>query len=1162
MGQLTNRPEWEEDSCLSHGHLLDGLERHLAPQRYDLDFIAWFSEGRSGSPVARVLRHSPTEQLILKFCASSKRAEQLSRALTPRNNDFVARHLAQLDGEVFNLGEDDTYATFMRVAGGNLEDYRSLTKLRGEDPARLDIDYGSIVKSVIGEWNDGDQKHVGRSVRKIVSGIVGRRRGNVIRWARRAHDLGSRAPLDFLTGAHGRWMVKNLLVGKAHGDLSGRNILIRSKPDVQSDSFELIDYDHYSDDAPLARDPMHLLVSLALDDFSRLQAAGPELIRVIVDPHQASMSGRVAYFQRISRAIHEACVSSFPTKSGLGDFWAPQCLLALVGVALLRVGRTITTADSERARRWCYDLAAAAAERYCEQFGGTASSEVPLTAGHPGIIDRYFEQEALTDRLVNGPHGVLSIQGRSGVGKSKLVDTVITTLEPKVRSIRRHATPDYRFDVPTLIELISGEPASITGGTGAALVRLEAVLRNARDPIVIAVDSAEQLVDPDTPRLVDLGLDEAFTLLNTDENHQVTVVLETPDEGLAALGADEDMVNLPGLGLEDFFKLLQGIDQGKSLGLDRLSSDERRDLWECADGVPRVGELVYGTVRHACLPLQALVQGLREHRHEPRTYLVHVLTDGMHPLLRRVIRALAAAGTPVPVQVMHDMLSDIQPDRVQQSLWNLHDDRLLRLESELFFLPGVDARTVLDQTPDPDRRRLFYEAAKALERCAVSAPRTLADLRYQLAQVRALVAAGAFPLALRVMEDVDTLLRQWNCTHVLLPQRIAVRGRLGNPELEKLNENALGGIYRSIGELKEANDAYESALTLARADAEPHVLARLQTNLATVNWESNNIEKARFGHTEALAQATEAGDVIARMGAMHGLADCHRRRGEYPEAIRMATSAFQISRSSDFADSPGAEVEARSLAVSLAVRLCRWHAEQAELTQSHMWLDEIRAIAEHGGAWYRATYLDALADLQLFEGLQTGAVDDAIETAGRAVDLAFRVQDRATLLQARTTLCVAHLRAERSAEAATSITRAGWHRPRGRHLVVLGLQALTRRMTDDSQAAGDLFNELRREAEERIAKDTGVRIAPGQLIEIGRGDFGARHLQGFALCGLYLAGRATLASAIKAFQMPEVASPPRAPGLVDRMAFMLERLDRTAPRPQALQPVIDALRGA
>ncbi|MGW5581064.1 hypothetical protein [Micromonospora chokoriensis] len=1162
MGRLTNRLEWEEHSYFDLGHLLDGLERHLAPQRYSLDFVEWFSEGRSGSPVARVIRHSPAEQLILKFCASGKRAEQLSWALAPRNNAFVARHLTQLDGEVFNLGEGDMYATFMRVAGGNLRDYRSLAKLREEDPARSDIDYESIVKSVIGEWNCDDQKHVARSVRKIVSGIVGRRRGNVIRWARTAHDLGSRAPLDFLTGAPGRWMVKNLLVGKAHGDLSGRNILIRSKPDVQSDSFELIDYDHYSDDAPLARDPMHLLVSLALDDFDRLQSAGPEVIRAIVDPYQPGVSGRVAYFQRISRAVHEACVSSFPTNSGLGDFWAPQCLLALVGVALLRVGRTITTAESERARRWCYDLAAAAAEKYSQQFGGTTPSEVPPTSEHSGIIDRHFEQEALADRLAHGPHGVLAIQGRSGVGKSKLVDTVITSLEPRVKSVRRHATPDYRLDVPTLIELISGKPASITGGTGAALVRLEAVLREARDPIVIAIDSAEQPVDPDTRQLVDLGLDEAFTLLNTYENHRVTVVLETPDEGLAALGADEDMVNLPGLNLDDFFKLIGDIDDGSCLGLHQLSSDDRRFLWECADGVPRIGELIYATVRHASLPLPAVIQGLREHRHEPRTYLVHTLTDGIHPLLKRVIRALAAAGTPVPVQVMHDLLSDIQPDRVQQSLWNLHADRLLRLESEMFFLPGVDARAVLDQMPEADRRRLFYEAAKALGRCAVPAPRTLADMRYQLAQVRALVAAGAFPLALRVMEDADRFLRQWNCMPVLLPQRIAVRGRLNSPELEKINENALGGIYRSMGELKEANDAYECALTLAGADAEPHVLARLQTNLATVNWESNNIEKARLGHGEALLHATEADDAVARMGAMNGLADCHRRRGEYAEAIRTATSAFQIFRSADFVDSRGADVEGRSLAVGLAVRLSRWHAEQAELTQSHMWLDEIRVIAERGGAWHRATYLDALADLQLFEGLRTGAVDGAIETAGRAVDLAFRVQDRATLLQARTTLCVAHLRDERTAEAATSIMRAGWHRPRGRHLVVLGLMALTKRMTEDPHAAGELFNKLRIEAEDRIAKDTGVRLAPGQVIEIGRADFGARHLQGFALCGLHLAGRATLASAIEAFEMPEVASPPRAPGLVDRMAFMLERLDRTAPRPGTLQPVIDVLRHA
>ncbi|GAA1778489.1 tetratricopeptide repeat protein [Luedemannella helvata] len=953
----------------------------------------------------------------------------------------------------------------------------------------------------------------------------------------------------------------NLLVGKAHGDLSGRNILVPSKPVVQADKFELIDYDHYAEDAPLARDPMHLLVALALDDFEHVRSEGEDLIKVIINPHQAGMSGYARQFQEISRAVHEACAASFPARD-LDDLWTPQCLLTLVGVALLRIGRTITAPDPDLARRWCYNLATAATERYCNQYDGTRSLNNPPAVDRPEIVDRYFEQEALTYRLAYGPFGVLSVQGRPGVGKSKLVDTVIRRLGGERRLIRRQTAPGYPLDVHELVELIGGRSADIAGGPGAALVRLESVLAEVREPVVIAIESAEQLLDPDAHRLLDLGMDEAFIMLNSDEDHRVSVVLEGPEGGvLAATESDQEPVRLHGLNFDHFVELLGRIDPGSRLNLKDLSTDECYELWRYSDGIPRIGELLYATVCQANVPLRALLEGLREHPHEPTAYLIRTLIDGMHPLRRKVMRALAVLGVPVPVRAMQETLGEVQPEQVRQSLGNLRADRLLRLESELFFLPGADARVILDQMPEEDRRRLSSAAADALERCAEPVPGNLADLRYHLAQVRALLRAGAFPLALQVMESIDRHLRAWNCTSVLLPYRMAVRGRLDSSALEKNNENELGGIYLALGALEDARGAYDCALTLAGTDAEPKVLARLHANLATVNLQSNYVEKARTGHEDALQRATEADDPIAAMGAMNGLADCHRSRGEYAKAIERATEAFELFRSAGFAALAEADVEGRSLAVGLAVRLSRWHAEQADLVMARKWLEEVRAIAEDTDAW-RAAYLDTLADLNLYDGLRTGMVDEVIKTAGRAVDLALKVQDRQTLLQARQTLCVAHLRAGRLAEAAKSISRAGWHRPPGRHLVVLALEALTRRLIHDHDNAKDLFKKLQKEAGDRITKDTGLSVMPGTMVQVGRADFGARHLQGFALCGLVLAGRAEMASAVTSFRMPDVANPPYVPGLVERMVFMLERLDESAPQPGILQPAIDALRGA
>jgi hypothetical protein len=160
------------------------------------------------------------------------------------------------------------------------------------------------------------------------------------------------------------------------------------------------------------------------------------------------------------------------------------------------------------------------------------------------------------------------------------------------------------------------------------------------------------------------------------------------------------------------------------------------------------------------------------------------------------------------------------------------------------------------------------------------------------------------------------------------------------------------------------------------------------------------------------------------------------------------------------------------------------------------------------------------------------------------------VQDPAILLQSRTTLCVAHLRAERYPDAALEIRRALRHRAQGRHLVVPALLALTSRLTGDREAAAEHFNDLLTDAGRRIERDTG-----------GPGDFAARHFHGFAMCGLVLDGRGDLASAVRSLSAADLPRRPHAPGLVARLVFLLRKLDGSEPRSGLLQPAIDALRG-
>ena len=298
--------------------------------------------------------------------------------------------------------------------------------------------------------------------------------------------------------------------------------------------------------------------------------------------------------------------------------------------------------------------------------------------------------------MAYGPFGVLSIQGGLGVGKSKLIDVVVGRMgadgsgHRRPRFHRYYATADRRFDLHTLVELIS-EGSELEGGS--SLVRLEQVLKQLTEPVIIAVNSAEHLLDDDQLWLVDPELADAFAMLNADPDHRVSVVLETSRGDVLAAEVSwpsDDTVAVGPLPQEDFLDLLRDMDphDGK-LRLERLSLDEQRTLYECADGIPRVGELLYATVRQAHIPLRMLLADLSASRHHPAAYLLGRLVGRMHQVDREVLQALAVLRTQVPGEAAQMLVNGAwHPDQVEQSLANLVDDHLVRSERGLFFLPS------------------------------------------------------------------------------------------------------------------------------------------------------------------------------------------------------------------------------------------------------------------------------------------------------------------------------------------------------------------------------------------------------------------------------------------------------------------------------------------
>lgn len=1170
MGWLDNRAAWER---VLPPAVVTALEGWLADTLYRLQLDDWFTEGRSDDPVARVLRVSDddADQLVLKFFTEdgADKIRQVRRAWN-ESRDF-ADHLAEPRDEVLDLGK--WRGLFQHVAGSDLSTVISLSKLRTR-PGFVDC-CATIIRSIVTAWNEGKTPVENRKVADVLTDLMGRRKAAAFSWAQEnGIDIGGSAarvsqrgwpevpvnPFTLLNGEAGDRMVDSLIIGKAHGDLNGRNILVPTEPDVAAASYVLIDYDRFDSKAPLARDPMHLLVALTLDDFSRVgEGSRVDLATALVNPHLENQ--HVEPFRRLSAEIRKAAAPR-PEK-GLADKWTQQCLLALVGAGLVHLGRTLYTDTPAIAKQWCFHLAALAAQSYLEKCPpqNLAATAAAHTAGiarvRPRLVNRDRERHGLRNRLTGDQGGVVVLRGTRGVGKTALLDAVIAELKDENGSA---VARFHRYDVNavaqltarTLIDFVAGEAGSSPPPQNGAssLVRLETALRRLDGSrVVITVDSAETMLDPATRQLVDPDLDEVLEVLATEDEHRVTVLLATQEEPVSPAEGTwptADPVIVPKLDPDDFFEYFANLERNGILGLARLPDDLRQVLYRKLQGNPRQAELVYALVGVADsgLNLNSLINNLRgQETKDVLGYLTRELVEGMTPLRRRVMEALAAFDIPVPRMTVAGLLTDVSEEKVAQALEVLVSHRAIYLTQDgYYFLPRKDGKLVLSQMPDENARvRQYIAAATQLTFIQNEDPRSVADLSVHFAELRALWRAERYPAAYDMIRALDrSFLRKWNCSHLLLEHREEVRGKLADEHQEMLNENALGGIYVSTGRLPEADEAYGKALSIAGSRKDHGRLMRIHGNLAALYWEFNDTTRALMYFELARDGAEQEHDLVLLLGSLEGIADCYRRRGDYDAAIRHAQSALALPAPPDSSDTDDFTTTRR---ITITLKLARWYRELGQIHDAATHLDNARvATATSDDDWIHISYQDGLADM-LFD---RGDLEQAESAAESAIDSALLLNDRVTLLQARTTLCIIYLKLGRFTDARRAIKGAFRYRRRGRSLIVLALLALTTRQTGDLLAADEQFRRLLEEADERIALD--------------HDDFAAWDYRGYALCGLRLEKRTDVDQAISAFEAARTCTPPT-PVLVRRLRFMLEQLDRTGRRQERLGPVIDILAG-
>jgi len=369
----------------------DELERELArlheimPCRMELD--EWLGGGRSGGPVAVIVRFGTgfDGKVAIKF---ARRAEVGSwrQAIGDCPRGFLRQHLVDLEGVIRPDAQSDWWIATLKIAGGDISLFRPSFELDPLKGAHFASSCTTIVKSIIEEWNPEPLPPL-ESIppASYLSSIFDASRAIPSKPSWRWLDSLNISRTDELVRRDGwREALPNPLAlaarlssepfcsrplpvpfGRAHGDLNLGNVLMPVDP-PRPREYKLIDLGRFSPKAPLARDPMHLLLSIAIEWLKGGITPGTPLsrtlIKVIVSPRAQTTEKEC---QKVSRAIHEAGRSWAARTRSLGDDWTRQSLLSLVGCGMLYAGRQIPgLPDTSATPGWFFDLAAVAARAY------------------------------------------------------------------------------------------------------------------------------------------------------------------------------------------------------------------------------------------------------------------------------------------------------------------------------------------------------------------------------------------------------------------------------------------------------------------------------------------------------------------------------------------------------------------------------------------------------------------------------------------------------------------------------------------------------------------------------------------------------------------------------------------------------------------------------
>lgn len=446
------RLEWPDE-------VRDGISRWQVAQQVELTLEQWLTGGRTAAQVAVATvtgEGIPPRRLIVKLCPPADGAprEPLSHraALREAPREFREAHLVTQPFDPLFL-ESDWWVMFQDVAGGSLRRMRPIAAL--VDSEALPTVAEVVITALLEGWNPTPQL-LRTPPRQFVRSIIGARYdgdGTLHRFSDEAgidstHEAvgfgsGLRLlpnPLNWLSTSAEEVGSLLALTGNGHGDLNLNNVLVELGVGVDAASFRLIDLSTYSGEAPLTRDPCHLLLAVVaehLHEFTNTQRLA--LFESVLGAWKMPGDGflpdqpdslRLTGLNRVASAVAEPG-RVWAARSGFEDEWRDQSLLTLVGIAAFYATLGALTADQ---RRWFFELSCRALEEHLRQSDRgalaalTSSAAITQHVGGPAPAPTTLEAAEALDAACSRFDGsitpvVILSPSFAGDGAERLLDS-------------------------------------------------------------------------------------------------------------------------------------------------------------------------------------------------------------------------------------------------------------------------------------------------------------------------------------------------------------------------------------------------------------------------------------------------------------------------------------------------------------------------------------------------------------------------------------------------------------------------------------------------------------------------------------------------------------------------------------------------------------------